>query len=64
MKTATWIEIGSLAGVFVAISLDELAVAAVIIAAAVLLYQNHVLETKLNRLLDEAGITVRDDDIP
>jgi hypothetical protein len=35
-------------------------VAAVIIAAAVLLYQNHVLETKLNRLLDEAGITVRE----
>ena len=64
MKTATWIAIGALAGVIVAISHGEFAVAAVIIAAAVLLYQNHVLETKLNRLLDEAGITVRDDDIP
>jgi hypothetical protein len=64
LKTATWIAIGSLAGVIVAISHGEFAVAAVIIAAAVLLYQNHVLETKLNRLLDEAGITVRDDDIP
>ena len=41
----------------------ELAIAVVSILGHYLIWQNHVLEVKLNKLLDDRGIHVSNDDI-
>lgn len=60
MKTSTWIYVSAFFWTGISIWQNQLAVAAVAVAGHVLFWQSHRLEVKINRLLDDRSISVRD----
>lgn len=63
MRTRVWIGLFTLAAAYFAIHDHELAAFYVALAWGGITYQLHAIEVKLNRLLDQAGLTVWDSDI-
>lgn len=63
MRTRVWIGLFTLAAAFWASQEHDLAAIYVAIGVGALTYQLHAIEVKLNRLLDQHGITVWDSEI-
>ena len=63
MKTSTLIGIVSVSCVGAALYFGQPVIAAIATVGAAVLWNLHVLEVKINRLLDELGITVTQEEM-
>lgn len=63
MKTATLVSISAAIWIGGSLFYDQPLAAAIFAVGHVLFWQNHALEVKINRLLDERGLFVSRDEI-
>lgn len=63
MKTATIVGISAVIWIGSAIASGQPVAAAIFLVGHVLFWQNHALEVKVNKLLDERGLIVGRDEI-